>query len=286
MADTAANDGITRALVLGGGGIAGVAWEAGILTGLRRGGVELGTADVIVGTSAGSIVGTLLASGADLEEAVAEQRELAATAGPAPAAVDMTAVMDAFAILFDTSIEPAEARRRVGQLALAAPVGEEKALIDRIGQHFAIREWPDRRLLVTAVDTETGELTVWDRESGADLLPAVTSSCAVPCVFPAVTIAGRRYMDGGVRSGTDADLAAGADRLVILEPMAHVMPREPLDREVATVGPDAVATIGPDQTSAEIFGTDLLSPTQWGPAFDAGVAQAARHVEEIRLVWA
>src|SRR4051812_29393426 len=64
-----------RALVLGGGGVAGIAWEAGIVTGLRQEGIDLGSADRIVGTSAGSVVGALIATGADLESEIAYQVE-------------------------------------------------------------------------------------------------------------------------------------------------------------------------------------------------------------------
>src|SRR5260370_22782556 len=67
------NETQTRALVLGGGGVAGVAWELGILTGLHDTGVDVRGADVIIGTSAGSVVGAQIASGTNLESLFASQ---------------------------------------------------------------------------------------------------------------------------------------------------------------------------------------------------------------------
>ena len=144
---------------------------------------------------------------------------------------------------------------------------------------------PRRRLLITATDTETGDLAVWDRDAGIELVSAVASSCAVPGVYPPVTIDGRRYMDGGIRSGTNADLAAGADTIVVLEPLAHLVPRTALAAEIEASGARSVVTVAPDEASVEIFGVDVLSPALWRPAFEAGLAQASVHVAEIGGVW-
>ncbi|MEZ0075868.1 patatin-like phospholipase family protein [Planotetraspora sp. GP83] len=273
---------MTSALVLGGGGVAGIAWEAGIVTGLRREGVDLGTADSIVGTSAGSVIGTLIATGADLEAAIAHQ--VAVDTGPPPV-VDLDGVMQAFAILFDPSLEPQEARRRVGQMALAAPVDHQAARIAAIGERLPIKEWPDRDLQITAVDAETGEFIVWDKASGAPMVLAVASSCAVPMVFPPVEIGGRRYVDGGVRSPTNADLAAGAGTLVVLEPLGHLSPRATLEAELRAAGTPRSLLIQPDEAAAAVFGENVLDPALWGPAYKAGLAHAAALAEPASAVW-
>src|SRR5581483_6788906 len=141
-------------------------------------------------------------------------------------------VLTALAPIFDPALDPVEARRRVGAAARAAATGDEQAHITRIaGLLPPVAGWPPRRLLVTAVDTESGELIVWQAGSGAPLDRAVASSCAVPGAYPPVTINGRRYMDGGVRSTTNADLAAGATALIVLDAVGHVTPREPLQAE-------------------------------------------------------
>ncbi|MEU8382080.1 patatin-like phospholipase family protein [Streptosporangium sp. NPDC048865] len=271
---------MTRALVLGGGGVAGIAWEAGIITGLRRAGVELGEADLVVGTSAGSVVGTLVATGADLEKSVGVQAD---TEVATVSAVDMEAVMAAFGVLYDPSLEPREARRRVGEMALAVP--DTGARIETIGDRLPVKEWPERRLLITAVDAETGEFVVWERDSGAPLVSAVASSCAVPCVFPPVEIGGRRYMDGGVRSATNADLAAGSSAVILLEPLAHVSPRARFESEVARLGDARVAHVVPDEASIAVFGANVLDPALWRPAFEAGLTQAPAVRESVSRAW-
>ncbi|MBX6168282.1 patatin-like phospholipase family protein [Thermobispora bispora] len=274
------------ALVLGGGGVAGVAWEAGVVHGLRQKGIDLGTADRIIGTSAGSVTGTLIATGADLEEAIARQAAgEPARHGDGGGKVDMDAVMAAFAVLYDESLEPKERRRRLGQMALAAQTGITHERLRKLGEHLPVREWPDRELLITAVDAETGEFVVWRRESGVPLELAIASSCCVPMVFPPIEINGRRYVDGGVRSSTNADLAEGAEVVVVLEPLAHMTPRATLEKELSRVGAARQYVIAPDEAAIEVFGTDVLSPHLWEPAYQAGLAQAAKLAEPLREVW-
>jgi NTE family protein len=274
-----------RALVLGGGGVAGIAWEAGLITGLAEEGVDLAAADLFVGTSAGSVVGSFLAHGADMAEAVRLMSARAAQNGQGTADIDLNAVLQAFAILYDASLDPQEARVRVGRLALEAETDGMSAVLEEVGGWLPSQEWPARRLLVTGVDAEDGSFVAWDRASTVPLALAVRASCTVPCVFPPVAIDGRRYMDGGCRSVTNADLAKGAASVVIVEPMAHLTPRAALDKELAELGDARTAAIGPDQATMETFGADLLSPRLWGPAFEAGRRQAPPVAENVREVW-
>jgi NTE family protein len=272
--------------VFGGGGIAGVAWEAGIVIGLLRAGVDLSSADLIIGTSAGSIVGSHVASGAGLQ-ALAERPSASPGTNPAAAsAVDLDAILAALAPLFDPALDPVEARRRVGAAACAAAVGGEEAHIARIATLLpASGRWPQRRLLVTAVDTESGELAVWDSGSGVPLERAVASSCAVPGVYPPVTIGGRRYMDGGIRSETNADLAAGASAVIVLDAVGHLTPCDRLRAELATLGTGSTLVITPDESAAGVIGTNMLDPAIWSPAMEAGLAQAAVCADPARAIW-
>jgi NTE family protein len=272
-----------RALVLGGGGVVGTAWMAGLASGLRDEGVDLAEADVIVGTSAGAIVGTMLATGQNIDQVdpPATPAELSDSA-PRP---DPSGLAEVFAVLRDTSLKLGDARRSVGRLALAAQTITEQQHLAGIGTLILAREWPDLELLVTAVNVETGERTVWDRASTAPLLSAVASSCALPGVAPPITINGQRYMDGGIGSGTNADVAAGANVVVVVEPLAHLFPREPLERELAATGADNQVTICPDDAALQAFGPDLRGWAAWQPARQAGINQSPRVAERVRTAW-
>ncbi|MEU9125821.1 patatin-like phospholipase family protein [Streptomyces sp. NPDC048506] len=270
-----------RALVLGPGGHVGTAWMAGLAYGLRRDGVELGEADLIVGTSAGAIIGALLATGQHSGRLATSTRQPAHRLKTDPERTDAV-----FAVLGDRSLEPGEARRRVGRLALDSTDPEaEEALITGRAALIRTDAWPERRLLITAVDATTGEPVVWDRDSGVPLVHAVAASSAFPGAAPPVAIGGRRYMDGALRSGTNADLAAGARTLVVVEPMAHLFPREPLNQQLAAVGADTVVTIGPDPASVRAFGSDLGDLAAWEPAYRAGLRQAGDVDAQLRSTW-
>ncbi|MFI5532112.1 patatin-like phospholipase family protein [Kitasatospora sp. NPDC051853] len=272
---------VDRALVLGPGGPVGTAWAAGLVHGLLRAGVDLDAADLIVGTSAGAIVGAVLATGQD-----PGRLETPVRAEGHRVPVDHARMGEAFAVLGDRTLEPEEARRRVGQLALGGvdPRAEEALLAGRAAL-IGAREWPERRLVITAVEAGTGEPVAWDRDSGAPLVHAVAASSAFPGAAPPPEVDGRRYMDGALRAGVNADLAAGARTLVVVAPMAHLSPPGVLEGQVAAVGARTTETIGPDPASVEAFGPDLGDVTVWGPAYRAGVAQAAGSADRLRSVW-
>jgi NTE family protein len=278
----------TRALVLGGGGIAGIAWEIGLLAGLAEEGVDVRDADLVVGTSAGSIVGTLLRTGPDLAELY--ERQL----GPVPPTekrtdFDGTAMMTAIGAALAGVSDPQEARARVGALALQAatvPEDERRATIRaRIGEPA----WPDRRLVVTAVDARDGAFAAFDADSGVALADAVAASCAVPLVYPPITIGDRRYIDGGMRSITNADLAAGCDKVLIVAPFPGT-PGSPLgpshDDEVAGLRESAeVYVVLADEVALRAFGTNPLDPATREPSALAGRAQVPAVVEHVRSFW-
>lgn len=273
---------MTKALVLGGGGVTGIAWELGVIYALQEEGISLGDADVIIGTSAGSMVGTALAAGADLAAAVAQQQATGAST-QAPA-VDVSPLLAAFAVLSDASLTREQARAKVGEMALAAPTGDEATFVAGIASGLPVREWPDRDLRITAVDTADGRDVVFDSGSGVPLELAVAASCSVPCVFPPITIDGRRYTDGGVRSGTNADLAAGADHLVVIAPIAAMM-RERLHAEIASTGAGKSLLIEPDEETFAAFGPNVLDPSRRGDSVLAGIRQGKALAEAVREVW-
>ncbi|WP_406193310.1 patatin-like phospholipase family protein [Kitasatospora sp. NBC_01560] len=272
---------LDRALALGAGGPVGAAWMAGLACGLRRGGVDLGEADLIVGTSTGAIVGAVLATGQD-------PGRLATPVTPAdgrPPQVDGRRLGEAFAVLGDAAADPAEAWRRVGRIALAADTGPEQAHVARMRALAGADHWPDRQLLITVMDAETGEPGVFDRAGGAPLPSAVAAGTAFPGIYPPITLNGRRYMDGSLRSATNARLAAGARTLVVIDPQAHLFPRELLHQELAVAAAHTVVTVEPDPASIRAFGPNLNDRTAWEPAYGAGLRQAADEAGRLRVAW-
>lgn len=281
-------DTFNRALVLGSGGRAGTAWLAGLACGLRGAGIDLGEADLTVGTSAGAIVGALLAAGQDPGRLADPVRPAGGSrpAGPPPRpGADPALVAAVFAVLGEPGLPPEEARRQVGRLVLEHTDPEaEQALVAQRATLIGAEHWPERGLLITGVDAGTGEPVVWGRASGVPLARAVAASSAFPGFAAPVAIDGRWYIDGALRSGTNADLAVGARTLVVLEPMAHTYPREALQRELAAVGARTVVTVGPDAASVRALGNPA-DTTTWGPSYQAGLRQAADTAEQLREAW-
>jgi NTE family protein len=267
-----------HALVLGGGGVAGIAWITGLLAGLAEAGDDVTSADVLIGTSAGAAVAAQLGSGLPLAELVARQTDPARQAAEIAADVDLTELAGELGEYLADVGSPAQYLQRIGAYALAAqtvPEATRRAVIEsRLPSH----QWPDRDLRLTAVDALSGELKIFDRDSGASLVDAVAASCAVPGIWPAVTVDGRRYMDGGVRSGDNADLAAGYERITVISPLGFEPPLPspmPLRAVAGQLrdGGSQVTVIVPDRASVSAIGANPLDPAARVPAAGAGQAQ-------------
>lgn len=287
---------MSKALVLGGGGPIGVAWEAGLLAGLADAGVDLSDADRIVGTSAGSIVGARLARG-DAPSDLFEASGTVSSPGGGGPTVDADALMAIGTAIFEglTGARPHdEIVRELGLKALAAETIAEEAFVGLVGLTLGA-EWPDRDYACTAFDVDSGAFVAWDAASGAPFERAVTSSCSVPGIFPPITIGNRRFMDGGVISGTNAGLAAGHDKVVIVSVISRVVPgaeaflRGPLDLEIAALR-DAgaeVELVEFDDATQTAAGGNLMdfTPAAVDAVGTAGVAQGQTEAERIGTVW-
>jgi NTE family protein len=273
------------ALVLAGGGVTGIAWETGVLLGLRDEGVDVvATADTVLGTSAGAAVGAQVLGGstdlADLYE-----RQLADDHQELTPELDVDALAEIFLQGMAEGLKGRELRRHIGALALAAPTVSEARRRAVIEWRLPSHDWPERRLLITAVDTGSGELTLFDAGGGVGLVDAVAASCAVPGVWPPVTIGDRRYMDGGVRSIACTDVVGDHDVIIVVAPLTGPA-GSMLDGELAKVraGGAAVEAITTDDEAGAAMGSNPLDPARRAPAARHGRRQGAGAADRIRRV--
>ena len=299
---------MSRALVLSGGGSVGIAWQSGLAAGLARKGVKIGDADFILGTSAGSAVGAQLALGIDLEERVsryerpasgtsAAARTAAAGTTAAQSSTDRMARLMAIMAEAGASNDENAGRAAIGRFALEADALPEEQFVAGFS-YVKTDAWPEN-YACTAVDAESGEFVVWDVKAGAPLDRAVASSCAVPGIFAPITINGRRYIDGGMRSGTNADLAKGHDLVLIISLMsparmaaapsdpraARYLKRMESELSVLTEAGARVEMIGPDDQAAAVLGINLMDATQAPPAAREGLRQGESIAEEVAAYW-
>jgi len=274
-----------RALVLGGGALVGGAWAIGMLAGLADAGVDLTTADLVIGTSMGSVIGAKLTSGRSVEELYEEQ-----LAGPDSGITVRVTLSQTAKFLWAAlgSRNPETAVRRLGRAALGARTVPESEVHRVIGTLLSVRDWPDRPLKVTAVDARTGALTVFDSDSGVGLPQAVAASGAVPIVWPPITVGERRLVDGGIRSTANADLASGYRRIAVIAPIPKApgpMPSTARQAAELTRAGAKVALAVPGSTARRAMGRNLLDPARMGAAARAGRAEAAAYAASMAAAW-
>ena len=258
--------------------------EIGMIAGLAEAGIDLTQADVVVGTSAGSAVGAQILSDATTEELYAEQL---ADASSEIATKMGLGVLVRFILAGIWPRDETRARARLGSAALRAssvPESERRRVIE---SRLRLRTWPERRFLVVAVDADSGEPRVFDASSGVPIADAVAASCAVPLVWPPMTIDGHRYMDGGVRSIANADLATGCERVVVLAPVTAAVRRTGrISTQLAGLGAGVrSAVISPDAAARSAIGRNVLDPARRAASARAGRDQAASAAASIRAVW-
>jgi NTE family protein len=271
-----------RALVLGGGGLTGIAWESGLLHGLAEAGVDVTSADLLVGTSAGSVVAAQLAGGVPVSELYEAQLRPAPNELPARLT---NAMVLRYMIAYALPGTGRRKRARLGRAALRARTVDEAARREVFESRLAARSWPDRKLKITAVDAEDGTFHAFDSASGVSFVDAVASSCAVPLVWPPVSVNGHRYMDGGMRSPANADLAHGYARVVVVAPITRAFSRSarPAAQTAALDGRSIL--VSPDAAALAAIGSNLLDPARRAPAAEAGRAQAKTVAAAVRDVW-
>jgi NTE family protein len=273
-----------RALVLGGGGVTGVAWEIGLLYGLAERGIDLTKADLFVGTSAGSVVAAQITRGETLQQLY--DHELADTTGDRNAVIG-TPVLLRFLFAQAYPGNRQKGRAWLGRAALAKKTVPESERRNAIRARVPDDKWPETALRIPAVAAETGEVVVFDKDSGVSLIDAVAASCAVPIVWPPMTVNGTRYIDGGVRSIANVDLAADQGRVVVIAPItAALRHAEKPAVQAAALGPGVrTAVISPTDAALTAIGRNPLDPDRRAGSAEAGRAQAARVADRVRAAW-
>lgn len=277
-----------RALVLGGGGVSGIAWEVGVLWGLAEAGVDLRGADTILGTSAGSVVGALLATGAPLEEMYAAQLEPQPTDSVAQVGVISKRTIARVLLAQGAPVGSPAAMRMMGRWAHKRTHGPPSDLHATLAARLPVHAWPEHpRLVATALDTRSGRIHLFDRHSGVDMVDAITASCSVPGVWPPVRMQGADFMDGGIRNAVNADLVGDHDRVVIIAPQPRsVRKASHAVAQATSLGPTVrTAVVIPDAAAAAAMGRNLLDPKNAAAAASAGRAQAAAAAPRVRAVW-
>lgn len=305
------------ALVLGGGGSAGNAWQLGVIAGLADAGYDLTElADLVIGTSAGSTAGAAVRSGipaAELYEAalLAPPRPGGAVAasgaaspaperaGGRPPGIPQQELFERLRAIGAAAGTAEELHRALGAFALESdavlrPGAEQRRAL--VASRLPRQDWPERPLLVVALNARTGELVTFDRTSGVDLADAVTASTALPGGTATHVIDGEHYINGGVRSAENADLAAGYATVIVLSPFGgpdwqrpgqfegiRRFPGYGLDDQVEALRAQGshVVVITPDPESLEAMGANQMDPATRPPSARAGFAQGRR--EAVRV---
>ena len=289
-----------RALVLGGGGSTGNAWLIGVIAGLFDAGLDVTTADLTIGTSAGSTAAAQITSATPTEllaailAATPQQRTgpVGSDSGRGPIGPAANH-MERTSKIIASAEDAADMRRRLGAAALGMDVESDGSGQMRwratVAARLPSQHWPEQTVLITAVDAHTGEPVMFDRHSGVDLADAIAASCASGSPHG---IGDNRYIDGGYRRNENADLAAGYERVLVLSPLGG-RTRTPLDwgmdlaaqvDELRARG-SRVETIFPDSNSEHMFGANAMDLSLRPPAARAGDNQGKALADQLTEFW-
>ena len=289
------------ALVLGGGGSTGNAWLIGVIAGLYDAGLDVTTADLTIGTSAGATAAAQIAGAtppelfANILDAVAPPRPAASAGGGRPPVSPVANHMEKTAAIIGAAADLGDMRRRMGAAALLVDGASDGTWSGQwratVAPRLPSQLWPERTVLITAVDARTGEGIVFDRRSGVELVDAVAASTSGgPNPY---RIGDGRYIDGGYRTNAEnADLAAGCARVLVLAPFGG-RSRMPIgwgthlatQIEELRAGGSSVETIYPDSDSEHLFGVNGMDLSLRPPAARAGFEQGSGLAERLTEFW-
>lgn len=286
--------------MLGGGGSTGNAWLIGVIAGLFDAGLDVTDADLVIGTSAGATAAAQISGStlSELLEQILSAPPQSARAGHrnGEAGRDASAAvsdhLERSRLLIAASHNAADMRRKFGAAALdaAAVLDGSERWRAVVASRFASHRWPQRRMLITAVDARTGEPVVFDRKSGVELADAVAASCSSGSAF---SIGERQYIDGGYRSNAEnADLAAGYERVLVLSPFGGATLTPPswgldLATQIAGLraGGSSVEVIVPEESAEHLFGPNAMDFSMRPRAARAGFEQGTKRAESLGAHW-
>ncbi len=275
----------TRTVVLGGGGITGIAWEIGVLTGLLNQGINLAAADMIIGTSAGSFVGAALASGYDMNDYYNSQLTNNNTEPQISATYEIMQLWQkAFSLGGGDVIEIG---KNFGEIAKKHP--PKVSLEERISvvkSRLVTRDWSPN-LRITAIDAETGNLNYFDNNSGITIEQAVLASGAVPGVWPYVSFLGKDWVDGGMISSANAYLAKDYKKIVIIAPLTQKYGSVPnvFDDALELQKKSEVFLVTPDEYSMQAIGKNIYDASRTKICAEVGFEQGVKSAPLIKKIW-
>jgi len=308
-----------RGLVLGGGGVLGAAWMIGALSAISDAyDWDPRDAEIVVGTSAGSVVGAMLACGLGVETLINHQRGIVAPGDPDIGFDPDTAAggtlpprpqlrIGSASLLAKTVLHP----RRIPVLAALSGLaprgrGTLAALEDLVAQVNPDGGWPEHPAAwMIAMDYDSGKRVAFGASGApeASLSDAVMASCSIPGWFAPVEIGGRCYVDGGALSPTSLDLLAGRglDEVIVLAPMISFDYDEPTTvvarmerrfrramtkRVLQEAGKvrrsgTAVTLLGPGKEDLEAIGVNLMDHRRRGTVLDTALRTTAAALAEV-----
>lgn len=298
------------ALVLGGGGAAGNAWLIGIIAGLAEAGVDMTeAADLVIGTSAGATAAAQVRSGIPAAELLAQvlsppARPTGQNRAPPPS-LPMATVFERMRAISAAATSAADLQRAMGAFGLESDAtlgpaaGEQRRAL--VAARLPRPDWPERPMIVVALEAHTGAVAAFDRNSGVELADAVTASTALPGMVPTQAINGARYISGGVRSNENADLASGYANVLVLSPLGgrergtepegqfeglRRFPGADLAGQVEALRQQGsrVEVITPDAESRTAMGTNQMDLATRIPSARAGFAQGQQEAARVRFL--